>query len=216
MQSATENTNTGSLNIVFLSLIAGIMSLGSLGYAPGAKAGITCTQQITANVAVLDSPTVFNRLGAQNPNWITYALLRDVVQATPDANGILQPGAVCTAAGNCSAGNVMMRPDKRPRPLVVRSVAGACLTVNFTNLLDPLLDPQGDRDLGQAPNGPQQLNADLHGGGLFNDDFVADRCASFHAQGVELVGGINDDGSKVGNNPDVAGGACGGSLVAPG
>ena len=27
--------------------------------------------------------------------------------------------------------------DKRTRPIVVRSVAGSCLTVNFTNLLDP-------------------------------------------------------------------------------
>ena len=46
-----------------------------------AEAAIQCDGTITANVAVLDSPTVFNRLGAQNPNWITYALLRDVVEA---------------------------------------------------------------------------------------------------------------------------------------
>ena len=134
------------------------------------------------------------------------------VEATVDPlTGILEPGLVCTdPAANCSPGNVMLRPDKRPRPLVVRSVAGACLTVNFTNWLDPIQP-------GQAPNGPQQLNPDLPNGGLFNDDFVADRCASFHAQGVELVNSINDDGSMVGKNADFnAAGACGGSLVAPG
>ena len=186
-------SSTGSPGLIILSFIAAIMTLG-LGYTPAANAQITCSQNIIANVAVLDSPTVFNRLGAQNPNWITYALLRDVVEATPDVNGILQPGRVCTdPAANCSPGNVMLRPDKRPRPLVVRSVAGACLTVNFTNLLDPIQP-------GQAPNGPQQLNADLPNGGLFNDDFVADRCASFHAQGVELMNDMTDDGSFVGNN----------------
>jgi hypothetical protein len=122
-------------------------------------------QTITANVVVLDNPTVFNRLGAQNPNWITYAL---------GQVGVLEPGFV------------ELRPDKRTRPLVVRSVAGACLTVNFTNLLAPDANP----------NNAQQDD-------LFNDDQVAGRCASFHAQGVELVGSITEDGSLVGNNhPD--------------
>ena len=97
----------------------------------------------------------------------------------------------------------MLRPDKRPRPLVLRSVEGACLKVNFTNLLDPLGAP------GQAPNGPQQLNPDLPNGGLFNDNFAADRCASFHATGVELVDSMDDDGSFVGkNDPNANVAAC--------
>ena len=29
----------------------------------------------------------------------------------------------------------MLRPDKRPRPLVLRVAAGDCLTVNFENRL---------------------------------------------------------------------------------
>jgi hypothetical protein len=54
-------------------------------------------------------------------------------------------------------GKVELRPDKRPRPLVVRSVAGSCLTVNFTNLLAPVANPnnprQGADTLGNAePN----------------------------------------------------------------
>mgnify|MGYP003701611771 FL=1 len=151
---------------------------------------------ITANVVVLDNPTVFNRLGAQNPNWITYALERDVV----DVN-TLTP---CSQT-QCSPGNVMLRPDKRPRPLVVRSVAGSCLTVNFTNLLDPVPNPN-----------PAQQDA------LINNNQVADRCASFHAQGVEVVDSLDDDGSFVGNNnPGVDVNACGpnaqkGGIVGPG
>ena len=62
----------------------------------------------------------------------------------------------------------------------------------------PLLEPVVG--VNQAPNGPQQLNLDLPNGGLFNDNFVADRCASFHAQGVEVVDTIDSDGSFVGNN----------------
>ena len=55
--------------------------VASLATGQKAHAAIDCNnlQTITANVVVLDNPTVFNRLGAQNPNWITYALRRDVV-----------------------------------------------------------------------------------------------------------------------------------------
>jgi len=155
---------------------------------------------ITAHVVVLDNPTVFNRLGAQNPNWITYALKRDVIAV--DSVTRLPTG---DAAGTkLTAGNVELRPDKRPRPLVIRSVAGSCLTIEFTNLLAPVANP----------NNAQQDN-------LFNDDQVKGRCAGFHATGTELVDSILDDGSMVG---DIAGdtinncaaGDVKGSLVGPG
>ncbi|MDH3642034.1 MAG: hypothetical protein OES38_08045 [Gammaproteobacteria bacterium] len=129
---------------------------------------------------VLDNPTVFNRLGAQNPNWITYALQRDVIAVDPVTR--LPTGDI--PGTNLTAGNVELRPDKRTRPLVVRSVAGACLTVNFTNLLAPVANP----------NNAQQ-------DALFNDDQVAGRCAGFHASGTELVDDISSDGSMVGANP---------------
>ena len=158
------------------------MSILAMLFAPGAQA-VVCERTITANVVVLDSPTVFNRLGAQNPNWMTYALRRDVVQMNRldplDPNN----GLPEAAGGVLTAGNVEMRSDKRPRPLVVRAAAGDCLTVNFQNLLSPVA----------APNNAQQDQ-------LFNDDQVADRCASFHAQGVELIGTMDSDGSFVGNN----------------
>jgi hypothetical protein len=173
---------------------------------------------ITAKVVVFDSPTVFNRLGAQNPNWITYALRRDVVQvaAIPDPDDpeatIGVPGAPEAAGGVLMAGNVELRPDKRTRPLVVRSVAGACLTVKFTNLL---AGPGVGNNPNQAPGGANPNNAQQDA--LFNDDQVAGRCASFHASGTEVVDNILDDGSMVGNNPDASldPAACGGGLVPP-
>jgi hypothetical protein len=180
-------------NWVFWSAIF----VATLAAGTSANAAVTCTDTITANVVVFDSPTVFNRLGAQNPNWITYALERDVVDKSTDTP--------CSETA-CSAGNVELRRDKRPRPLVIRSVAGSCLTVNFTNLLAPVANP----------NNPQQDN-------LNNNDQVAGRCAGFHATGTELVNGMEDDASMVGNNAGADIGhtnagqaACGVGLAAPG
>ena len=75
-------------------------------------------------------------------------------------------------------------------PLVVRSAAGDCLTVNFTNLLAPVANP----------NNAQQDQ-------LINNDQVAGRCAGFHASGTELRTSMADDGSMVGANGIDDGGA---------
>ena len=69
---------------------------------------------VTADVVILDHVLVFNRLGAQNQNGMIYALERDVIPA---------------------GGFWKLRPDKRPRPLVLRVSAGDTLVVNFTNRL---------------------------------------------------------------------------------
>jgi hypothetical protein len=191
--------NHGALTKLGNWLFWSAIFIATLAAGTSANAAVQCdaNNTITANVVVLDNPTVFNRLGAQNPNWITYALERDVINRIT--------GVPCSQ-GACAAGNVELRPDKRPRPLVVRSVAGACLTVNFTNLLDPVANP----------NNAQQDN-------LFNNDQVAGRCAGFHATGTELVGSIASDGSMVGNNhpgddvlANCAAGSTKGSLVGPG
>ena len=114
----------------FIAAIAAFVVSGGVYVADtGTAEAVTCSRTITANVVVLDNPTLFNRLGAQNPNWITYALERDVVVANRTDPNDPANGTPCSEA-NCTAGNVELRPDKRPRPLVVRSVAGGCLTVN--------------------------------------------------------------------------------------
>jgi hypothetical protein len=151
----------------FMAVAVGLVAIA----APSAAWAQACARNITADVVVFDQPLMFNRLGSQNVNGIMYALRRDVVDKT-----------TLQSCGNaCQAGLVTLRPDKRPRPLVIRVAAGDCLDVAFQNLLNP------------AAN---QANAPLN---LLVDDQVVDRRASFHAQGLELRTSMLDDGSFVGN-----------------
>jgi hypothetical protein len=141
-----------------------------------AEAAVSCTRTITADVVAIDQPLMFNRLGASNVNGMMYALKRDVVSSS---------------GGMPGPGNAMLRPDKRPRPLVLRVAEGDCLTVNFENWLSPVANSKN------AANPLMKV-----------DDQVADRMAGFHSQGLQLVGSIQDDGSFVGKNAN--------SLVPPG
>src|ERR1041384_7223517 len=117
-----------------------------------------CERTIKADVVALDQVIMFNRLGAVNPNGMIYALKKDVVAIDP-LKGIV-------------AGNVRLRDDKRPRPIVLRMNSGDCLRITFTNLLSST--PLSDQP--------------------------ATRSAGIHVAGMELVGSIASDGSNVGNN----------------
>jgi hypothetical protein len=110
-----------------------------------------------------------------------FALRRDVVDKAT--------GKSAVEGGTLSAGNVMLRPDKRPRPLVLRMNVHDCLHVNFTNLLTP---------------GPISF---IEAGDTVVEQ-PATRTASVHVMGMQLVSSIADDGSWVGNSPS--------SLVHPG
>jgi hypothetical protein len=129
--------------------------------------GPECKRIIKADVVALDQPIVYNRLGALNPGGMMYALRNDVkpIDAT---SGLV-------------AGNVQLKPYKRPRPLTLRMNVGDCLQILFQNLLSAI---RTDED---QPN---------------------TRTASIHVAGLQLVNGISDDGSNVGQNAS--------SLVAPG
>jgi hypothetical protein len=118
----------------------------------------TCQRQTTAQVVALDQPFFLNRLGAFEATGMMFALKRDVVPIS---------GTTLTA------GNVQLRSDKRPRPLILRMNVGDCLTITFTNLL---AKPRKDND---------QVNT---------------RNASLHVIGMELTSSIADDGSNVGTN----------------
>ena len=118
-----------------------------------------CTTTTQADVVALDQVFFWNRLGAVEPQGMVFALARDIVPIN--------------AAIGIAPGNVQLRPDKRPRPLVLRVNAGGCLQINFRNLLNPA---KPDKD---APS---------------------TRTASVHATGMQLVGSIASDGSNVGAN----------------
>ncbi|HEY0004027.1 MAG TPA: multicopper oxidase domain-containing protein [Pyrinomonadaceae bacterium] len=114
----------------------------------------TCDRTITANVVAFDQVYTYNRFGAFNPAGMMYALRRDVIGSGP--------------------GNVQLRPDKRPRPIVLRVNEGDCLEVTFTNLLSPTRP---------------------------NNDSTFTRKASIHVNGLDYVRGASfDDGANVGRN----------------
>ena len=117
-----------------------------------------CNRTIKADVVAFDQVIMYNRLGTVNPGGMIYALKQDVIAIDP-AKGLV-------------AGNVQLRSDKRPRPIVLRMNSGDCLRITFTNLLSPL--PSGDQP--------------------------ATRSAGIHVAGLELVNGIASDGSNVGIN----------------
>jgi hypothetical protein len=181
-------------------------------YTSQAQADIACKRELSANIVAFDMPLMFNRLGAQNINGMMYALRRDVVD-TGSLNGIadLDPDNN-DGQGNIydpqPAGSVTLRPDKRPRPLVLRMGAGDCMTITLSNLLAPIANPFEVPGTAECDvNNPGEVRSGIP----FTceiDDQVAARDVSLRFQGTELVGNILDDGSFVGKNKS--------SLVAPG
>jgi manganese oxidase len=183
-------------------------------------------EALQADVVAIDHPMVFNRLGAQNVNWMMYALRHDIIDLksnhtfdyTPEGEKYFQ-----NATLNHSSRSIALRPDLRPRPLVLRVAEGGYLKVRFTNLLevkampphttpgnpyesfpDPLpnIDHPMEHAVKDAPGTPDDQK-------LYRlDDQVASRVAGFHPQGLELVGSIDSDSSNTGANAS--------SLAAPG
>ncbi len=159
---------------------------------------------VNAKVVALEQAYVYNRFGAFNPGGMLYALRRDVVSTGTDEGGddaaLGEGHAIPSEPGpmdSLLAGNVRLRSDKRPRPLVLRVNVGDCLRVTFTNLLSPLLDGE-------------EILTDPETGRLFPEDSdePATRNASIRVTGLELAGDIGSDGGNVGLNPS--------SLAAPG
>ncbi|HET9555392.1 MAG TPA: hypothetical protein VFP50_20675, partial [Anaeromyxobacteraceae bacterium] len=180
--------------------------LGLLAGFPG-PAEAQCARTITADVVAIDQPLMFNRLGSSNVNGLAFALRRDTVELLCSVvNGVqtCTPGRpLSDPAAVAVPGLVAMRPDRRPRPLVLRAAAGDCLSVSVQNLLTPTRNPRGNA------GGVEQPSVIL--GNVFNsvvDDQVADRTVGFHPQGLQPVGSIMDDSSFVGLNAS--------SLLAPG
>lgn len=188
-------------------------------------------RELEADVVAIDHPMVFNRLGAQNINWMMYALRHDLIDLkddhpldyTPEGNKRFQE-----AANRPSSRGIALRPDLRPRPLVLRVAEGDYLKVRFTNLLhlkpvpprtpdDPFPnqanpfnypDPLGPGVHHPMVHNPVSTLSDSDNQKIYRlDDQVASRMAGFHPQGLELVRTIDDDSSYVGRNAN--------SLVSP-
>ena len=150
MRSLLFRLSTLSAACVAVTLLAPAMA--------GAQA--TCARTLTADVVALDQVFFWNRLGAVQPQGMMFALRRDVI--------------AFDGSTNLTPGNVQLRPEKRPRPLVLRMNVGDCLRIQFQNLLEPL---RVDRDQN------------------------ATRMASIHVNGLQLTSSTLNDGSQVGANP---------------
>ena len=120
---------------------------------------VSCNRTLTAEVVSIDQVIFFNRLDVFLPPGNIYALKRDVVPITGTEIG---------------PGNAQLRPDKRPRPIVLRMNKGDCLEVTYTNLIAPV---------------------------RVDNEQAATRSASVMIDGLSLVGSIASSGSNVGNNP---------------
>ena len=159
-----------------------------------AEAAARCERNLVANVVALDQPLMFNRLGAQNVNGMMFALRRDVVD---DHDVSLAQG------GAAVPGKVSLRPDKRPRPLVLRVAAGDCLTINLQNLLAYQANP------GSHEGGEEEEGIEIGNNQNFKvDEQVADRHVGFQVNGMQAVNSIDDIASFTGRNAN--------SLIAPG
>jgi manganese oxidase len=101
-----------------------------------------CERLIRADVVALEQAIVLNRLGAFMPAGTIYALRDDVVRR--DGRPIDWSRPID------AAGQVRLRSDKRPRPMVLRVNEGDCLEVRLTNLLAPVAPEE-------RSGGPEQL-----------------------------------------------------------
>jgi hypothetical protein len=154
-----------------------------------------CSRTVTANVVALDQAFYNNRLGALQAGGMIFALAEDVV---PNSSSPIGPGAV------------MLRPDKRPRPIVLRMNVGDCMEVSFKNLLAPApeqfpLATNFPAVVPTSPFGPGKINmAPDTSGSIFSQPPT--RYAGVHVMGMQLAtasgnpSGILSDGSWVGAN----------------
>jgi hypothetical protein len=164
-----------------------------LAFAASAQTSVPSGgRQLVAEVVAIDQVILLNRLGAALPQGMIFVLKSDVVPSD-----CYSGGHDCTAAPHApfdlKAGQVILRREKRPRPIVLRANVGDTLTIRFWNLLNP--------DTSALP-----------GAGLL----PATRTASMHLMGMEWAKSNTDDGSMAGANPSsLASPATGGTGSTP-
>ena len=145
------------------------------------REGAACAAIVRADIVALEQSYLLNRFGAFVPAGMLFALRHDVMSL--DSSAELRPG------------RVRLRPDKRPRPLVLRVNEGECLEVTFQNLLRPEWQEEGgvlpDND-GNLPGhtasrpGEPPRQSRVRPGPV-SLDAPRTRAASFHVTGLELA-----------------------------
>lgn len=179
---------------IFKSSILLLLILASCSHKPTITKSV---RVIHADVVALDHTIYFNRFGSHDPYGMIYALKSDV--RSNDGTQILR------------AGNVSLRSDKRPRPLVLRVNEGDILEVTFTNLLDPQRPSIESNEVAAADNeaaaieenqrnlvsNPCAAKPGTHAG----SDSPATRCASIALSGLPTVGAGNAENTGIRSIP---------------
>ncbi len=190
-------TLLGIVGCLFISGACSSISSHSTGSSTqgGPPLPPVCSRLVKAEVVALEQAMVLNRFGAFNPSGMLFALKHDVVlsdgTALDDRNFKNAPG------------NVRLRDDKRPRPMVLRVNEGECLEVRFHNLLMPGVPEERDRGPEQYdgkvpahmedpsgvvyPTENGRTGRELVTASAISNDWPHTRVASFHVNGLAYV-----------------------------
>ena len=136
--------------LIFVALLTGFNSTALAAIIAANTYQGADNRIISIKMVVLEQEIKNNRLGAAIEHGQIYALARDVVPLHHpmdiygnDKNEVVNPK-------NFKAGQVRLRSDKRPRPIVLRANVGDILHIEFTNLL-----PNNPKNLGLQSAGLQ-------------------------------------------------------------
>ncbi len=132
---------------------------------------------VVVNMAALDQPFMYNRLGTAQPTGMIFALERDIVRKNKKRPKV--------------ADNVTLRKGKRPRPIVLRANVGDIIVINFNNYL--------------RLYNPKKPKVEFYEGFPTKQEVVIPiypitREAGVHIIGTNMANSINDDASDVGSN----------------
>ncbi|MWV28679.1 hypothetical protein [Aurantiacibacter rhizosphaerae] len=140
---------TAAVSTSVLALTPGALHALEDGEGTGSETTDVEGRIIEADIVAMDQAITYNRFGSINPYGMIFALRSDVVKIPSDVQTQCTPGTetpIGDLAGDAGAardanfqlaGNVRLRCDKRPRPLVLRGNVGDVLVVRMTNLLLP-------------------------------------------------------------------------------
>lgn len=192
-----------NLKLVAMQTAFALLALFGISERANAQVAGACTptNTVIARVAALDQAWVWNRYGAVQPHGMMFALTRDIRVLDPAAPRGQRP---LNAGESFSPGKVVLRFDKRPRPIVLRVNKGSCLEIQFTNLLDP--NRRNQFKLVDPPHfecGPNPVAA-----GQGCGEQPSDRWAGLHVTGLAPDATITQMAQHVGGNAS--------SLVPPG
>ena len=173
-QTLSESFGTASCirSILFLATLLA-MAVAGASSALGQPSKPSCAHTVKAEVAAFEQVFYYNRFGSFNPAGLMYALKRDLVPI--DASRKLGPG------------NVRLREDKRPRPLVLRVNEEDCLEVTFWNYLSPQPPIQFPVMVPQHALAPPNRETRLVPYPSPDSDYPATRAASMHVNGLDYV-----------------------------